>query len=46
MRVGELFWVLGKRQEVRVVRLDIFDKKSEENERWSCERKKDREEDI
>ena len=29
VRVGELFWVLGKRQEVRVVRLDIFDKKSE-----------------
>lgn len=46
MREGELFWVLGKRQEVRVVRLDIFDKKSEENERRSCERKKDREEDI
>lgn len=42
MREGELFWVLGKRQEVRVVRLDIFDKKSEENERRSCERKKDR----
>lgn len=46
MRVGEFFWVLGKRQEVRVVRLDIFDRKSEENERRSCERKKDREEDI
>ena len=45
MRVGELFWVLGKRQEVRAVRLNIFDRKSEENER-SCERKKDREEDI
>ena len=46
MRVGELFWVLGKRQEVRVARLNIFDRKSEENERRSCERKKDREEDI
>lgn len=46
MRVGELFWVLGKRQEVRAVRLDIFDRKSEENERRSCEKKKDREEDI
>ena len=46
MRVGELFWVLGKRQEVRVVRLNIFDRKSEENKRRSCERKKDREEDI
>ena len=46
MRVGELFWVLGKRQEVRVVRLNIFDRKSEENERRSCERKKDIEEDI
>lgn len=46
MRVGELFWVLGKRQEVRAVRLNIFDRKSEENERRSCERKKDREEDI
>ena len=46
MREGELFWVLSKRQEVRAVRLDIFDRKSEENERRSCERKKDREEDI
>ena len=46
MRVGELFWVLGKRQEVRAVQLNIFDRKSEENERRSCERKKDREEDI
>ena len=40
--------VLGARQKARSegFRLDIFDKKSEENERRSCERKKDREEDI